>query len=189
VYLSSIEDKFFDDLMKRVAVFIVNKAAGGYKSDKTGIDLEFYNDENHYLVSIESGLNLRSASNRETLEGDFNKAIAMLEQSDYLGEVQPVLGICFGHSEMPSVWGYQKVVGQGFWYLISENKDLYGQIIEPIQHQALDYDKAMANEKDRKTNDFTKVLLNNFYTSEYGIDWLKLIELKNDPKEAEFVTI
>ncbi|MCP4361921.1 MAG: hypothetical protein GY796_28245, partial [Chloroflexi bacterium] len=38
--------------------------------------------------------------------------------------------------------GYLKVVGQNFWYLISENKDLYTDIIEPIGYRAKQHNEA-----------------------------------------------
>jgi hypothetical protein len=64
------------------------------------------------------------------------KAVAKVKQSRFGTNVQAVLGICYGKTKTSYLRGYLKVVGQNFWYLISENEDLYTDIIEPIGYRA-----------------------------------------------------
>ncbi len=72
--------------------------------------------------------------------------------------------------------GYLKVVGQNFWYLISENKNLYTDIIEPIGYRAQQHNDSFTAEKVRVTNKFTKGFIDNFCDETGAIDWVKLVE-------------
>jgi hypothetical protein len=90
--------------------------------------------------------------------------------------VQPVLGICYGRARTTYVRGYLKVTGQNFWYLISEDKDLYTEIIEPIGYKAREHNEAFAQEKSRVENRLTGWFLDTFCDATGAIDWPKLVE-------------
>jgi len=104
--------------------------------------------------------------------------VARVKQSKHGTNVQPVLGICYGKAKTSYLRGYLKVVGQNFWYLISENKNLYTDIIEPIGYRAKEHNDAFAKGRDRVINDFTKQFLNEFYNAG-EIDWVKLVEFNS----------
>ncbi|MFQ5578272.1 MAG: PmeII family type II restriction endonuclease [Anaerolineae bacterium] len=72
--------------------------------------------------------------------------------------------------------GYLKVVGQNFWYLISQNKDLYTDIIEPIGYRAKQHNDAFYHEKGKVVNRFTKEFIDNFCDGAGSIDWVRLVE-------------
>jgi DNA modification methylase len=63
---------------------------------------------------------------------DLKNATVRIKQSKRGMNVQAVLGICYGKTRTPYLRGYIKVVGQNFWYLISESKDLHTDIIGPL---------------------------------------------------------
>lgn len=175
-FLSSSEEKLFGDFLEGLAVFIAGKTCGGHKSAATGVDLEFINDGIHYVVSIKSGTNWGNSSQQNKLQQDLQKAAATIKQARFGTNVQAALGICYGKTKTSYLRGYLKVVGQNFWYLISENKDLYTDIIEPIGYRAKQHNDTFANEKARVTNKFTKKFIDGFCDETGAIDWAKLVE-------------
>ena len=175
-FLSSSEEKLFGDFLEGLAIFIAGKTCDGHKSAATGVDLEFINDGIHYVVSIKSGPNWGNSSQQTKLQQDLQKAVTTVKQARFGTNVQAVLGICYGKTRTSYLRGYLKVVGQNFWYLISENKDLYTDIIEPIGYRAKQHNDAFINEKGRVTNLFTKKFIDSFCEPTGEIDWEKLVE-------------
>ncbi len=170
-FLSSSEEKLFGDFLETLAVFIAGKTCGGHKSAATGVDLEFMNDGIHYIVSIKSGTNWGNSSQQNKLQQDLQKAVATIKQARFNANVQAVLGICYGKTRTSYLRGYLKVVGQNFWYLISENRDLYIDIIEPIGYRANQHNDTFSDEKARVVNIFTKAFIDKFCNDQGNIDW------------------
>jgi len=175
-FLSSSEEKLFGDFLEGLAVFIAEMTCGGHKSSAPGIDLEFINSNIHYVVSVKSGTNWGNSSQHGKLAQDFNNAVIRIKQSNHKINVQPVLGICYGKTRTSFLHGYMKVVGQNFWYLISENRFLYTDIIEPIGYRAKEHNENFLVEKSKITNLFTKEFIDQFCNKDGSIDWLKLVQ-------------
>lgn len=175
-FLSSSEEKLFGDFLEGLAVFIAGKTCGGRKSAATGVDLEFINNDIHYVVSIKSGPNWGNSSQQNKLQQDLQKAVATVKQARFGTNVQAVLGICYGKTKTSYLRGYLKVVGQNFWYLISENKDLYTDIIEPIGYRAKQHNDSFSQEKGKVVNRFTKNFIAEFCDETGAIDWEELVE-------------
>ncbi len=178
-FLSSSEEKLFGDFLEGLAVFVAHKTCGGHKSAAPGVDLEFLNKGVHYVVSIKSGPNWGNSSQHDKLERDLKNAVVRVKQSKHGANVQPVLGICYGKTKTGYVRGYLKVVGQNFWYLISENRDLYTDIIEPIGHRAKEHNEAFLLEKSKVVNRFTKAFIDEFCDRSGAIDWVRLVEFNS----------
>jgi len=91
-----------------------------------------------------------------------------------------VLGICYGKTRTNYMKaGYLKVVGQNFWYLISENKDLYTDIIEPIWYRAKERNQTFDTERAKVINRFTRQFIDRFCDSSGVINWEKLVEFNS----------
>lgn len=175
-FLSSSEEKLFGDFLENLAVFVAQRTSGGHKSIASGVDLEFFNNDIHYVVSIKSGPNWGNSSQHAKLEQDLNNAVRRVKSNNAGANVQAVLGICYGKTKTThSKKGYLKVVGQNFWYLVSENRDLYTDIIEPIGHKAKENNERFVYERSRLTNRLTKAFVDNFCDKSGAIDWLKLV--------------
>lgn len=175
-FLSSSEEKLFGDFLEGLAIFIAGKTCGGRKSAATGVDLEFINDGIHYVVSIKSGPNWGNSSQQRKLEQDLQKAVRTIKQAKFGTNVEAVLGICYGKTRTSRLRGYLKVVGQNFWYLISENEDLYTDIIKPIGYRSKQHNDTFLVEKKRVTELFTKNFIDQFCDSTDEINWEKLVE-------------
>ena len=177
--LSSSEIEFFDSFLIDLAVFIAGHTCDGHKSAAPGVDLEFFNKEVHYVVSVKSGPNWGNSSQVNKLAQDLQNAATRVKQSKHGANVQPVLGICYGKTKTSYLRGYLKVVGQNFWYLISENKDLYTEIIEPIGYRAQEHNEVFLEEKSRVINRFTKLFCEKFCDENGAISWVKLLEFNS----------
>ena len=178
-FLSSSEEKLFGDFLEGLAVFVAQKTCGGHKSTAPGVDLEFFNKNVHYVVSVKSGTNWGNSSQQNKLEQDLKNAVVRVKQLKRGTNVQPVLGICYGRTKTSYVRGYLKVVGQNFWYLISENKALYTDIIEPIGHRAKEHNENFMRGRSRVINLFTKQFIDRFCDATGAIDWINLVEFNS----------
>ena len=177
--LSSSEEKFFGDFLEDLAIFIASQTCDGRKSTAPGVDLEFENKGIHYIVSVKSGPNWGNSSQQSKLADDLQKAALRLKQSQYAKNVQPVLGICYGKTRTSYLRGYLKAVGQNFWYLISENENLYTDIIEPIGYRAKEHNRAFDDERARVENRFTKEFIDQYCKNDGAIDWVRLVEFNS----------
>jgi len=75
-FLSSSEEKLFGDFLEGLAVFIAQRTCGGHTSTAPGVDLEFFNKNVHYVVSVKSGPNWGNSSQQTKLEQDLKNAVA-----------------------------------------------------------------------------------------------------------------
>lgn len=178
-FLSSSEEKLFGDFLEGLAIFIAQETCNGHKSTAPGVDLEFFHKNIHYVVSVKSGTNWGNSSQQNRLEQDLKNAVIRVKQAGRGVNVQPVLGICYGKTKTNYVRGYLKVVGQNFWYLISENENLYTDIIEPIGYKAQEHNKAFLLEKARVINRFTKLFIERYCDENGSINWIKLVEFNS----------
>jgi hypothetical protein len=179
-FLSSSEEKLFGDFLEGLAVFVAEQTCGGHKSTAQGIDLEFFNRNTHYVVSIKSGTNWGNSSQQDKLEQDLETAVGRLKQSHRAPNIQPVLGICYGKTRTSFIRGYMKIVGQNFWYLISENPNLYTDIVEPIGYRAQEHNKNFYEERQKIVGRFSHEIHNKYYDANTGlIDWVKLVQFNS----------
>lgn len=176
-FLSSSEEKLFGDFLEDLAIFIASKTTGGHKSAAPGMDLEFENNGIYHVVSIKSGPNWGNSSQHKKLAIDFANAERRIRQSSHAPTVQKVLGICYGKTKTTTTNdGYIKVVGQNFWTMISGNKNLYIEIIEPVGYRAREHNEAYIVERDRIANLLTAKFIQKFCNSDGTINWQSLIE-------------
>ena len=139
------------------------------------MDLEFIKNGVHYIISVKSGPSWGNSSQQDKLEQDLQNAVTRVKQSKRGVNVQPVLGICYGKTKTSYLRGYMKVVGQNFWYLISEDQHLYTDIIEPVGYRAKEHNETFQLEKSKVVNRFTKQFIDRFCDESGAIEWVKLV--------------
>jgi hypothetical protein len=54
-FLSSSEEKLFGDFLEELAIFIAGKTYKGHKSSASGVDLEFFKNDIHYMTLLQKG--------------------------------------------------------------------------------------------------------------------------------------
>ncbi|MCC7162809.1 MAG: cytosolic protein [Anaerolineae bacterium] len=175
-FLSSSEEKLFGDFLEHLALFVAESTCNGHKSTAPGIDLEFSNRGVYYVVSIKSGPNWGNNSQQLKQEQDLRTAVVRVKQANRRANIQPVLGICYGKTRTTFLRGYMKVVGQNFWYLISDNKNLYTDIVEPIGYRAQEHNEQFQGEKVKIINLFTGKFISEFCDSSGAINWVRLVQ-------------
>lgn len=179
-FLSSSEEKLFGDFLEGLAVYIAQKTCEGHKSTAQGVDLEFFNNNTHFVVSIKSGPNWGNSSQQNKLEQDLKTAVARLKQAKHNSNIQSVLGICYGKTKTTFLRSYMKIIGQNFWHFISENPNLYTEIVEPIGYRAKEHNDDFAKKRAGIINLFEIEFIAQFCDPINGyIDWVKLVKFNS----------
>ena len=135
-HISSSEEGIFGDWLEGLAIFINHKVYNGKKSGIKGIDLEFDLDNYRYIVNIKSGPNWGNSSQIAKMVSDFNTAKKTLRTSNSKLNIIAINGCCYGKDNKPDKGDYFKYCGQMSWSFISNNENLYTEIIEPLGHRA-----------------------------------------------------
>lgn len=181
-HISSSEETIFGDWLEGLAIFINHKIYGGRKSGIRGIDLEFEKDNKKYIVSIKSSKNWGNSSQVDKLQADFKSAKKTLRTSNSRLEIIAVNGCCYGQDNRPDKGDYFKYCGQTFWYFISNNKNLYCDIIEPLGYKAKEKNEAFEQLYSSVVNRFTKEFIEEFCKENGEIDWQKITAFNSKDK-------
>ena len=178
-HLSSQEETIFGEFLEGLAIFVCNKVYNGRKSTAEGIDLEFEKEGMLYIVSVKSGPNWGNSRQVSKMKDDFKKAKRILGTSGGVREVIAVNGCCYGRDRRPNKGDYFKLCGQAFWEFISENINLYIEIIKPLGHRAKERNEEFMLAYSRLVNEFVQEFSTQFFTSTNDIDWEKLVRFNS----------
>jgi hypothetical protein len=155
------------------------RAYHGQKSSSPGIDLEFNRDDTRFIVAVKSGPNWGNSSQYRALRESFRTASIVLRQSRQVIHVQPVPGICYGRSRDVDRGDYIKLCGQSFWNFISDDPNLYIDIVEPLGYEAQKRNDAFLNQKTNTYNRLVREFTNEFCYETGEIDWTKLVKFNS----------
>lgn len=174
-FISSNEETIFGDWLEGLAIFINYEVYRGWKSGITGIDLEFDKDNIRYIVTIKSGPNWGNSSQLNKMKSDFITAKKTLRTSNSGIQIVGVNGCCYGKDNKPDKGDYFKFCGQRFWEFISNNEELYLEIIEPLGRHAKEKNDEYNILYSKIINKFTRSFAIEFCNDEGEIDWKKLV--------------
>lgn len=178
-FLQSQEETLFGDFMEGVAIFVCQMVFNGCKSQKLeGIDLEFVKNGIIYIVEIKSGPNWGNSSQIKRMKDNFQNAKAILESENQNAKVVAVNGCCYGIENKPNKESYFKYCGQEFWEFISDDENLYIDIIEPLGHNAKEKNEEFLLAYARVINKFTLKFSQDF-CEEGMINWKKIVEFNS----------
>ena len=179
--VSSGEETTFGNFLEEVAIFVCEKVHGGRKSGIKGLDLEFEDGNNKYLLSIKSGPNWGNSSQLRQLVSNFNTAKRTLQTSGGHANTNFVCveACCYGSDAMPNKGTHLKLCGQDFWKLISGGSEsLYQDIIKPLGHKAQEQNDTIALMATQKLNTFTQEFVTRF-CDDGIINWERLVKLNS----------
>jgi hypothetical protein len=182
-HLSSQEEGIFGGLLEELAIFVCQKESGGIKSSAEGIDLEFERSDIRYIVSIKSGPNWGNSAQISKMKDHFKKAKRILGTNAQKQNVVAVNGCCYGKDDTPDKGEYLKLCGQRFWELMSGDKDLYLEIIEPLGHQTHERNERFYAEYAKVLNKFTLEFTLDYCNVDGAIDWAKLLKYNSGQKD------
>jgi len=181
-YLQSQEETLFGDFLEGVAIFVCQKVYGGVKSKVLeGIDLEFTKDKNYYVIEIKSGPNWGNSSQIKKMKDNFRNAKTKLLTTNPNLTIIAVNGCCYGTDNKPNKGQYSKICGQEFWELISDNANVYTDIVEPLGHKAKEKNEAFLKAYAKVVNQFTLKFAQDF-CDDGEINWQKIVEFVSQKK-------
>ncbi|BAQ64482.1 PmeII family type II restriction endonuclease [Geminocystis sp. NIES-3709] len=184
-FLQSQEETLFGDFIEGLAIFVCQKVFNGFKSRRLeGIDLEFVKNDITYIVEIKSGPNWGNSSQIKKMKDNFQSAKNILQSENTNMRVIAINGCCYGIENNPDKGDYFKYCGQEFWYFISENENLYIDIIEPLGHKAKEKNEAFLVAYAKVINKFTFNFVQEF-CDEGMINWEKIVRF-NSQKSQPF---
>lgn len=174
-FLQSQEETLFGDFIEGVAIFICQKVFNGFKSKRLeGIDLEFIKNGIIYIVEIKSGPNWGNSSQIKKMKDNFEMAKSILKSENNNVEIVAINGCCYGIENQPNKGSYFKYCGQEFWEFISNNENLYLDIIEPLGYKAKDKNEEFLIAYAKVINKFTLKFAQEF-CHDGMIDWQKIV--------------
>lgn len=174
-HISSNEETIFGDWLEGFAIFINHQVYGGRKSGIRGIDLEFEKSGTRNIVAIKSGPNWGNSSQIAKMRADFKTAQKTLRTSHSELRIVAVNGCCYGRDNKPDKGDYYKYCGQRFWKFISDESDLFTEIIEPFGHKAKEKNSEFLSSYSKMINKFTKEFAIMFCNKKGEIEWEKLV--------------
>ncbi|HZE84121.1 MAG TPA: PmeII family type II restriction endonuclease [Puia sp.] len=178
-FISSQEETIFGDWLEGLAIFINEKVYDGRKSGIPGIDLEFDKDGFRHIVTIKSGPSWGNSSQKAKMVSDFRTAQKTLRTSNSNIMVRAVNGCCYGKDRNPDKGDYFKLCGQQFWKFISDESELYVNMIEPLGHRAREKNDEFMESYAKRINLFTREFADKFCMSDGSIDWNKFVRLNS----------
>ena len=173
--LSSSEEGSFGGFLEDLAIYVAQATGGAAKSAAKGIDIELVRDQTRYLIAVKSGNNWGNSGQHADLRENFRNAVKVIQQSRHAGTVLPTLGICYGKFKTKHTGLYLHIGGQSFWELISGDREIYVDLIEPLSYEAERYNKLFKEEKSKIYNLFTLEFMKTYCTASGEIDWPKLV--------------
>ena len=179
--VSSGEETTFGNFLENIAIFVAKEVYEGRKSAVVGLDLEFENKKDKYLITIKSGPNWGNSGQIKSLVKNFNAARKTLLTSGGVKGVRLVFveGCCYGSDNSPEKSTHTKLCGQSFWsFLSGGNERLYRDIIEPLGHLAKERNDEIVALRSQKINIFTADFINRFCDNGI-INWDKLIQFNS----------
>ena len=180
-FLSSQEETIFGNLLEGFAIHISAALYGGFKSSRKSLDLEFERGGVYYIVGIKSGTNWGNSDQINTMKRNFKIARQSLRENGVTIPIVAVNGCIYGKERNPLKtdsdpdFTYYKYAGQDFWKFISEDDQMYQQIIAPIDAQARQKDETFRAAYAAKINEMTVDFTADFMTNNL-IDWSKFVD-------------
>jgi hypothetical protein len=110
---------------------------------------------------------------------DLKTAKKTLRTSNSNLNIIAVNGCCYGIDNKPDKGDYFKYCGQRFWEFISNNPDLYTEIIEPLGYKAKEKNESFQQSYSQMINKFTRDFSNQFCKDNGEIDWEKLVHFNS----------
>ena len=184
-FLQSQEEGLFGTFLEGLAIFVADKVYGAEKTDLVGMDLEFIKDDIIHIVEIKAGWNWGNGSQIKQLK--INSKIAKEKREKETGKQVKILnGCCFGKKKNrnPEKDGYQKICGQEFWHLISNEEDFYIKIVEPIGFRAKERNEEFQEAYAIVVNKFTLEFAMKF-CDDGRINWEKLLQFNSGKKNKK----
>ena len=202
-FLSSQEETLFGDFLEGVAVFVAGQVYDAYKpapDEFRGIDLVMEKDGKKFIVEIKSGPNWGNSSQVQRMLAHFKEATDILRQHFPHQDIVAVNGCMYGKDRSPHKTGtlkapgrpaetvrYWKLCGQDFWYFISNDRDLYTDIVKPLGYRAKQRNGEFLQAYDNFTNNLVYEFLSKYRNEDGSVAWEKLTQFVSQSEAPTIV--
>ncbi len=202
-FLSSQEETLFGEFLEGVAVFVASRMFDARKpapSELRGIDLILHKDSRRYIVEIKSGPNWGNSSQVQRMLSHFKEATEILRHKYANQDIIAVNGCMYGKDRKPHKTGtlktagrpdetikYWKLCGQGFWYFISDDKDLYTEIIKPLGYRSKQRNGEFLEAYDNFINNLVYEFLEKYRNPDGSVAWDRLTRFVSQSEAPEVV--
>ena len=189
-FLSSQEETLFGDFLEGVAVFVAGQVYDAYKpspDELRGIDLILVKEHKRFIVEIKSGPNWGNSSQVQRMLAHFNEATGILQEQFPHQKIVAINGCMYGKERKPQKTAtlkaagrrdetvrYWKLCGQDFWYFISNNRDLYTDIVQPLGYRAKQRNGEFLQAYDNFTNNLVYEFLSKYRNGDGSVAWERL---------------
>ena len=119
------------------------------------------------------------------MKSDFATAKKTLRTSNSKLNITAVNGCCYGIDNNHDKGDYFKICGQEFWTFISDNENLYLDIIEPLGNKAKERNEEFQKCYVQTINKLTAQFIKDFCDESGDVDWEKLVEFNSGKKYKE----
>ena len=193
-FLSSQEETIFGNLLEGFAIYISETLYGGVKSTLNSIDLEFERGGIYYIVGIKSGISWGNSDQINRMKDNFKKARMILRERGITQEIVAVNGCMYGKDKNPLKANqdpdkvYFKYAGQDFWNFISEDDNLYQEMIVPIDIEAKKKDEIFKATYSAKINEMTQEFM-RYFMKNNQIDWIKLVDYVSKREDVKLESL
>ena len=173
-HLIAQEETLFGDFLEGLALYVAGVVHNGFKSAATGIDLEFAQADQRYIVAIKSGPHWGNSDQIRKMKDNFKAAARVVRQGHPEIHVVAVNGCCYGRARNPDKGEYFKYCGQAFWQLLSNDADFYLRIMQPLDPAAQRPNDEFAVKYEAVVQRFAQELSDQFCRATGEIDWRQL---------------
>ena len=170
-----LESMQVSSLLEGLALRVAATAYGGWKSEHTGIDFKFANQNAWYIVALIPYPNYDEGNEILETEDCFHNAAWSIKKDDLCAEIVPVIGCFYGKESVIERENYLKYCGQNFWELISGDAKLYTRIVEPLRQASAVSNPRVSAEHAYAINRLSAEFYRRFCDESWAIVWEKLI--------------
>ncbi|AFY69825.1 putative cytoplasmic protein [Thalassoporum mexicanum PCC 7367] len=166
---------------------IVHAVSGGVAADIVGIDAIVETATTYTVIQVKSGPNWGNADQKRKLKDNFQAARSNFLTKNIKKEFRALLGQCYGRtaSNASDKRPYITQSGQAFWQELTGDPDFYLKLIRlmkdyPLRHRP-DYQEAFSRAVTKLTHEFIEY----FTTSDYSVDWDKIVRLNSGREQIK----
>lgn len=180
-YVSSSDETIFGDAFFES---VARAASDAKVSDARGVDFIIEKTDRYTAVSLKSGPNIFSASQKRRQNDEFNELRSRLLKLHK--RFDPLLAHAYGrrNADPTAKWIYRERSGQAFWAEITGDSDFYLKLIRLMKGIPAKHKKAHAEEWGAAVNRFTVEFARDFCLSDGRIDWEKLVKFVSEAKPS-----
>ena len=188
---SSDETLFGNDFFEPLALWAAGESSrhsGGQRvvtvGGAAGIDIAIENATTYAAISVKSGKNIFNAQSSKGQDIEFGELRARLKK---LGKnFSEVVGYGYGRKSEPKKATVQdRVAGQKFWELLTNESDFYLRIARAIGVHSAGHGESYRKAFERKCNSLVKEFVLNFVHEDGSIEWDKVVAFNSATSKPE----